>query len=167
MSDISRAPARLSSGLAFALAILALAASGYYSWTAFIVGTLGAVVFFVGMGRARRSGVTVGAFFLFLSAILAGGAGGPVEFVLVSATASVLAYDVGSNAIGIGRQLGTEAPTLRIELVHAVASIVIGGLTAGIGYSLYLAGPEGLPVVAVFFLVIAAVLLIVAVDRGR
>lgn len=46
--------------------------------------------------------------------------------VLVGGIATILAWDLGEQAVNIGEQIGREAATTRVELVH-------GGVTAGVG----------------------------------
>ena len=106
--------------------------------------------------------VTIGAFGLFVGGIIAGIQSAPVVPVLISVTFSVLAWDVGGSAISIGKQLGRDADTRRIEAVHMTASGAVGMVTAGVGYGLYQTGAGEQSVAALVFLLIAAVLLVEA-----
>lgn len=162
MTEVRRAPARLSRWGSVSVALLALAASGFYSWLGLVAGTAGLAVLVVGLVRGEHGAVTGGAFGLFLGAITAGVQGAPVLAVLLSVTCSVVAWDSGGNAISIGEQLGRDADTRRIEAVHMTASGGVGVVTAGTGYGLYLAGTGGHPVAALVFLLVAAVLLVEA-----
>jgi len=164
VTEIDRSPARLSSVLAVSAAFVALGASGFYSWPALAVGAAGLVLLAAGVARGSTAAVTLGAFGLFVGAIVAGVRGAPVVPVLISATATVLAWDIGGYAVSIGRQLGRDADTARIEAVHATASAGVGTVTAGVGYGLFRAATGGQPVTALLFLVVAAVLLIGALD---
>lgn len=143
-------------------AFLALGVSGFYSWPALAIGTVGLVLFAVGLVRGVNAAVTIGAFGLFAGGIVAGARDVPAVPVLVSVTCSVLAWDVGGSAISIGKQLGREADTRRIEVVHMTASGVVGVVTAGVGYGLFRTGTGEQPVAALVFLLIAAVLLVEA-----
>lgn len=162
MNRISRAPARLSSGGSILAAFIALVTSGFYSWAALTVGTVGLLLLAVGLVRGANAGVTVGAFALFMGGVLAGVQNAPVMSVLISVTFSVLAWDAGGSAISIGKQLGREADTRRIEVVHMTASSIVGVATVGAGYGLYQIGTGGHPVTALVFLLVAAVLLVEA-----
>lgn len=160
MNRIDRGPAQLSSVVAGCIGIISFGVSAFYSWPALGIGAVGLVLVFVGLVRGLYSTVTIGAFGLFVAAILAGiqsTAAGPV---LVSVTAAVLAWDIGSNAISIGAQLGREADTRRLETVHVLASTGVGVITSSIGYGLYLTGTSDQPITALFFLLIAAFLLL-------
>lgn len=164
MNKINRSPTRLSSWVAVSAAFVALGSSGFYSWPALGIGTAGFVLLVVGVVRGMPGGVTIGAFGLFMGAIIAGVRGVPVIPVLISVTTAVLAWDIGGSAISIGNQLGRDADTTRIETVHITASMSVGVVTTGVGYGLYQTGTGGQPVAAVIFLLIAAVLLVEALD---
>lgn len=164
MRPIDRSPARLGRWASIVAALVALASSGLYSWVALAVGVLGLGLLVVGLGRGIDGPVTGGAFCLFVGAIVAGAQGAPVGPVLIGATAAVLAWDFGGSAIGVGAQLGRDADTARLETVHIAASALVGVVVAGVGFGLYRAGTGGKPVVALVLLVIAAVLLVEALD---
>lgn len=164
MTVVNRRPARISRWLSGFAGVLALVMSGFYSWPALLVGALGAVILYAGLLRGMTGAVTTGAFGLFIAAILAGVQRAPVLPVLTSVTLAVVAWDIGGNAISIGEQLGRDAETTRIEIVHSVASLTVGVVTAGIGYAIYWVGTGGQPVAAVVFLVLGAVLLIATLD---
>lgn len=164
MREIDRSPARLSRLVSVVAALLALVASGLYSWPALAVGASGLLLLVAGLVRGAREPVTGGAFCLFGSAIIAGTGGAPVAPVLVGVTAAVLAWDIGGSAISVGAQLGRDADTVRLETVHITASALVGAVVAGAGFGLYRAGPGEQPVVALALLVIAAVLLVQALS---
>lgn len=166
MSAVDRSPARLGRGVSVGAGLLALLSAGLYSWAALAIGAPGLVLLVGGLFRERGSdaAVTVGAFGLFAGAILAGTRGAPVAPVLVSVTAAVLAWDAGGSAIGVGNQLGRDADTRRLEAAHLTASALVGAVTAGAGYGLYRAGTGGRPAAALVLLLVAAVLLVAALD---
>ncbi|MFC7116403.1 hypothetical protein ACFQH2_17635 [Natronoarchaeum sp. GCM10025703] len=160
MNRVDRDPARLSSLLSGSAAVVAFGVSAFYSWPALVVGAVGLVLVVVGLVRGLYNAVTLGAFGLFVGAILAGMQTAAVSPVLISVTAAVLAWDIGTNAISIGSQLGRDANTRRIEVVHVVASTGVGVVTSSVGYGLYVTGIGNQPITALFFLLIAAVLLL-------
>lgn len=164
MKATARAPTRLSSRASGSAAVVALGSSGYYSWTALLLGTVGLLLIAVGLVRGRTTAVSSGAFGLFIAAIVAGVLGAPVVPILGSVTCAVLAWDIGGYAISLGTQLGRSAETMRIEAVHIAGSVGVGTVTAGIGYGLYRAGPSEQPIAALGFFLVAAVLLVVALD---
>lgn len=96
-------------------------------------GYLGAVVLFLGVmplyGSGSRWLVKAGAGLVLAGVLLAGLLNSAGFGSLLLATAgSVVAWDLGENAIGIGEQLGRETPTARIEGVHALGSVAVGGV---------------------------------------
>ena len=164
MKGIDRSPARLSRSASIVTGLLALVASGLYSWAALAVGAFGLLLLVIGLVRESTASVTGGAFCLFVGSVVAGAQGAPVGPVLVGVTAAVLAWDVGGSAISVGAQLGRDADTVRLEAVHIAASTVVGAVVAGTGFWLYRAGAGGKPVLALVLLVVAAVLLVEALS---
>ena len=161
---IDRAPTRFSSGAAVCAAFVALVASGLYSWPALAAGALGLGLVVLGLARGSIAPVTTGACCLFVAAILAGVQRAPIAAVLVGVTAAVLAGDAGGTAVSLGRQLGREAETRRLEAVRFAASAAVGLGTAAVGYGLYLVGPGRQPIVALVCSLLAAVLLVQALE---
>ena len=159
MTTIDRSPARLSGRIAAGVGVIAVVASGSYSWSALACGLLGLALVGLGLVRGSRSGVTAGAVGLFVGALVAGAGGAPALAVALGVAAAVVTWDVGTNAIDVGDHLGREARTRRIEAVHAAASISVGVVTTGIGYGIYRATAAGQPLAALVLLLIAAVLL--------
>lgn len=164
MSDIDRSPTRLGSGLAIVAALLAVAVPGLYSWLTLGLGVAGVAVLAVGVFRGNHSAVTVGAGLLFVGVLVAGFDGAPDIAVLVGAVAALLAWDSASTAIDLGRQLGTDASTARIELVHVGATGIVAGGAVALAYSGYTLTDGGGSFTAVAFLLLA-VLVIVATFR--
>lgn len=164
MTEVDRGPVALSRSLSAFAGVLALVTSGFYSWIGLSIGVVGLVVLTVGLVRGETPVVTVGSFGLFLGTVVTGAQGAPVAPVLAGVVLAVVAWDVGGNAISIGQQLGRSAGTVRIELLHAGASLAVGTLSAGIGYGVYWFGASGQPVPAVVFLLLGAVLLIATLD---
>lgn len=157
---IDRSPPRPSSGVALGVGILgalALATSG----VAVGLSALGVVAIGIGLYASSRAAVTLGATGQFCGVLLAGLAGAPPEFLLISIAAAVVAWDVATFAIDLGNELGLAAETGRLELVHAGASVVVAVVAAGFGVVVYrLVG--GGPALAPVALLCGAVVLAVA-----
>lgn len=164
MTAVDRGPATTSRWLSAFAGLLALVTGGFYSWIGLAVGAVGLVVLVGGLARGTNRYVSSGAFGLFLAAVVAGTQGAPVPSVLAGVVLSVVAWDVGGNALGLGRQLGRDAKTRRIELLHAAASLTVGVVTASIGYGVYWFSAGGQPAGAVVLLVLGAVLLVATLD---
>lgn len=140
-------------------ALVAWLASGLYALPALAVGVAGVALVGVGVGRGTRWAVTFGAAMLFAGVLVAGVFGTPAMVLLLATVATVLAWDAGGTAIDVGKQLGREADTIRVQLVHIGSTALVGGLTAGIGYGIYLTVATGQPLTALVLLLVAALLL--------
>ena len=161
---VDRRPSRTGAGLALVPALVAALAGGLYTSPGLLVGVAGLLGLAAGLARGSRTAVTLGASGLFAGAVLAGAEGAPVGPVLVGAAAAVVAWDVATTAVSVGEQLGRDAGTGRLEATRALASVGVGAVTVGLSYGVYLAGAGGRPVAALLFLLVAAVLLVAALD---
>ena len=158
-----RRPTRLSGAVAVGAGLVAVSAGGFYSWIALAAGALGLLLVVVGLARAAPVVVSLGAVGLLACGLAAGVRGAPAWATLTSVAATVLAWDAGRTAISVGRQLGREADTRRLELVHAGASAAVAAVTAGVGYGLFRVATGGQPVAALVLFLLAAVLLVEAI----
>lgn len=155
-------------GVAGASAVYgATAATGYGQVTELLPGLAGVVLLSLGVlpVHERYAGWVVSA---GLGALLAGVAlsgifarSTPLE-VLVAGTLAVLSWDVAIHGIGLGRQLGADARTWPVELVHAGATACYGGGIVVVGAVVYDVGASGLPLATLVLLLVAAVTLTVA-----
>lgn len=153
------APTRLASVVAVIAAVAATALTGLYSWPALGFGVSGCLLFAGGIRAPRREAVTVGAAAIFVGVLLAGLSGTNELLLLLSGTATVVAWDSACTAIGVGEHLGTDAPTAHVEVVHVTATVLVGTVTVVGSYSLYtVTGIQG-PVTAVLFFAVAVVLI--------
>ena len=72
---------------------------------------------------------------------------------------TVLAWDLGHHAIGVGRQLGRDTVTKTSEVTHALASGVVGIVSMAVAYAVYVVTPGGSPVSSLVFLALGGLLL--------
>lgn len=130
-------------------------------------GLLGLVVLVAGLVPVRagweRALVTTGAALLFVGVVTSGvvrGASRPA--LLVAGIASVLAWDLGEQAISLGGQVGRGARTRRAELVHGGGTLVAGAgiLVAALGVTGL--GIRGLSLTGFAVLLVAGFALVVA-----
>ena len=165
--DIDHRPTRASSIAAVLAAVIAALTSAPFAILAAPVGFGGAVIIAAGLfaGDGNRAWVTIGAVGLFLSVLIAGGFGTPPELLLLSMAATILAWNFGQNAIGLGDQLGRHSKTRRNEIVHASVSVIVAIIVAGFGYLIYAAAAGGQPLAALGMMLVGAVVLIWAI-RG-
>ncbi len=157
---IDRGPARLSSALATLSALVVVGVAGRYALPSLAATAAGALALVAGVAAGRRRAVSLGAAGLVGGALAAGVYGAPPAPLLAGTVAAVVAWDLAGYAVDLGRQLGREADTTRIELVHAGASVGVGAVSAAVGYGVFRAGTGGQPATAVAFAVAAALLLL-------
>lgn len=158
-AEVDRSPARFSATGALLAAAVAVGATALASLPAAALGGLGTLLVAGGVVFGARRAVTLGAVGLFGGAAVAGIFGAAPGPTLVAATAAVVAWDLGGNAVSVGEQLGREAPTRRGELAHAAAGTAVAAATAGFGYVLYRLAAGGQPVGALVFLLVGAVVI--------
>lgn len=162
---VDRRPAKLSGTLAVVGAALAALTAATASTTGLLVGLAGVALVAVGVGVGGTRTLGLGAVFAFVAALWGGvdGAGAPV--VLVGVLGALLAWDLGEQAIDVGRQVGRSAPTRRGELGHAAASVAVGATAALAALGVYRVATGGLTTSTLAILGLAALLLIGALRR--
>ena len=126
---------RFSTGISATsvLVVVGLAAPDPVS-LAFAVG--GGLAVAVGFLRRSEFALTAGAGGLFVTVLHAGADGSP-EWVLGATVPVVLAWVTARHALRLGAQVGSAAPTLRVELVHTVSVVVLLTAGGGISYLVY------------------------------
>lgn len=162
MSEPDGSPSRVGVLLSIGAGVVALGMIGVYGVLTATAGSVGLLVLTVGVLRGSRRAITVGAFALFVGVLLAGLEGAPPLWILVGAVGTVLAWDIGENAVGIGEQLGGDAETVRLEAVHAATSLGVGAVTVVASYGIYTVAGGGQPLSTLVFLLIAVVALTLA-----
>jgi hypothetical protein len=130
----------------------------------FAPGMVGAFLIALGVAPVRGQGsrrlVQAGAGLVFLTVLFGGTVLRPgLETLLLSGGATIVAWDAGENAIGVGEQLGRRADTRRIEAVHAVATVAVVGASVLAGLVVRGVGTPGLPLAELIALLIGVVLL--------
>lgn len=157
-SELDRRPSRTGTALALLAAVVVVAAL-----TPAGAGQLVAVTGLVAFAAALRRGSAVllgaGGTGLFAGVLLGGVAGAPPEPMLVAAAGTVVAWDVGENALTLGDQLGRAARTERAELVHAAGSTAVAAVGAALAYLAFVGVDRGQPSMALVLLLLGAVLL--------
>jgi hypothetical protein len=157
---IDDSPARASIGIALA-ASLAGTLTLAVSTVSLAVGLVGSVLVALGLVRGWRAAVTLGGAGLLCGVVLAGLVGAPASVVVFATAATVVAWDVATFGIAVGEELGREADTRRLELVHAGASVVTAAIPAGIGVAFFRTAGGGTPLVPITLLWGAMILVVV------
>lgn len=156
MSEIVRRPTRVASVAAVVAALLAVGLAGLGSRSGLVVAALGALGLAAGLARGNRRAVDGGCLLAFVGVVIGGLGADAVEPTVIATVATVVAWDLGQDAVDLGDQLGREASTARLEGVHVFSSVLVGLLSATLGYAVYVFAADGQPVAVVVFLLLAA-----------
>lgn len=159
--EVVRAPSRLGQVVALVAAAVGVVLTAPFAALALPFAVAGLAVVAGSLFVAHSRGwLSVGVGLILLGAIISGGYGAvPVELMLVGVAAALLAFDVGQYTIGVGEQLGRQAPTRRLEVTHATASAIALTVASAFVYAVYLFAGDGRPASAVALSVIGAILL--------
>ena len=122
-------PTVAGSALSLLVGVVAVGAT-FAGGSAAVVGVAGLGVLALGLRRGDTRVLTLGAAVLFGGVLLAGIFGAPPEPTLLAAAATVVAWDVGEHAVGLGEQIGRHAETGRAELAHAAGSALVASTAA-------------------------------------
>lgn len=160
--ELTRRPTRAASAIAVAALGAAALASAPYSRYVVWTGVPAVALLAIGLTVGSRRSITFGCATLLVGVLAAGVEGLPALPTLASVTATVIAWDAGHQAVGVGEQLGREPRTVRAELPHVGATAAVGAVIALGSYAAFFAAPGGLPVSAVALALLGAVSLLVA-----
>ncbi len=162
--EVTHSPARFSSVLAVAAALLAVIAGSLVSTLALGIGVfgLGGVAAGLFVLESKRF-VSAGIALVFVAVVFGGVLGNPAELVLLASLATIVAFDLGQNAFSVGAQMSAETETRRGELVHAATSVAVGTLAAAGVYAVYLLAAGGQAIATLALLLLGAVLLVWAI----
>lgn len=159
--SVERTPSR--AGLVLT-ALTGLVAGGGALLGGSVAALAGVPVAILGVYRTSRPVLAVGVALLFVGVMLAGLQDGAPAAVLVAMVGTVLAWDVGENAISMAGQLRTGASG-RAEIVHAGAVGAVTLTVAFAGYSVFLLASGGQPGIALSLLVFGTVLVVLSLGR--
>ncbi|WP_415381908.1 hypothetical protein [Halosimplex sp. TS25] len=159
--EVTHAPARFSSILSVAAALLAVVVTGLFAPLSAPIGLFGLAGVAAGLFVFESERLTIaGTAIVFVGVIACGFFSSVPEIVLFATLATIVSFDLGSNAFSVGRQLSEQTDTQRGESVHAAATIFVGVVAAGIAYGIYLVPSGGLTIPALALLLLAALFLI-------
>jgi len=158
---VTRAPTRLSRRLSLVAAVTVTLLSGLVSVAALGLGLAAAVVLWGATLDGRQGLVDLGGLVLLVATVVAGTVA-PVPVTLACTVGTVVAWDLATNAVELGEQLGREADTTRAEVTHALATAGVGVVLAALAYGVYAVAGGGQPVGAVIALLVGALALLSA-----
>lgn len=162
---MNAAPTRPGAAVAVAAAALVVVVAGGAGSLPLAATLTGFLTLLVGTVIGNRPAITLGAAGLLVGVLAAGVGGWPIPLALAGAVLSVLAWDSATASVALGRQVGADTATARVELVRAGATTAAGVVTAGLGWALYRPAVAPRPVRVPVLLGIAAIALVVAVRR--
>lgn len=113
-------------------------------------------------GLHARSGrvLSVGVAMLVVALLLGGVLGTPTELLVIATGATILAWDVGDHALVVGEQLGRNARTERLVLVHAATSLAVAVVGSAVAYTVFRLVGGGRPLLAAVLLLLGATILV-------
>jgi len=85
----------------------------------------------------------------------------PTVQLLTAGAATVLAWDLGEQAVNVREQVGRDAATLGFEALHGGATALVGAVGVGVALLVRAVGPTGIPLPALVLLLGAGVTLLV------
>lgn len=154
-------PTVAGSVAAIAAAAIAVVLAGIPLPLSVPVGTVGVILLLAGLLRSTRRLIDIGALLVFGAVLASAVFGAPITSTGIATVCVIIAWDVGNRAVGLGQQIGRDAETIRIELVHLSVSLLIGLGSMLAGLLVFAVGAAGQPVAAVILLVLAAVFLLI------
>ncbi|WP_459194074.1 DUF7519 family protein [Halosimplex sp. J119] len=160
--EVTHSPARFSSIVAVAAALVAVLATAVFAPLSAPVGLFGLAGVAAGLFVFESERLTVaGTAIVFVAVVVCGFFADVPEILLLATLATIVSFDLGSNAFSVGRQLSDQTDTQRGESVHAAATVFVGVVAAGVAYGIYLV-PAGaaLTIPALALLLLAALFLI-------
>lgn len=160
--EIDHSPLRLSAGLALVAAAGTVGLVAQWSPAAGVVAIGGLALVALGTTVGSVGAVVAGSFGLFGGVVLAGLSDAGTLSLLLATLGAILAWDLGEQAVTLGRQVGRGAKTGRGELVHAGASLLVGIASVGLvgGVSASVGG--GFRIGALVVLLVAGIVLVSA-----
>ena len=129
-SSVDRSPARLGVTLAAVAGLLATVGCLFGGAAPALAALVGTGLVAGGAAAGRRGTLALGVGLVVTGAAAAGYVAASSLPALLAGAAALFAWDVGENAISVGEQLGADAPTRDLEVVHASASAAVLGASA-------------------------------------
>lgn len=160
-------------GLVVLVAAVAFAATNVSDRAALLSllpGMVGLFVLSLGLvpltGAGSRGFVKLGTAAVFAGVVVTGVfQSAETSILLAAGAATVVAWDVGENAINVGEHLGRAASTVRVELVHVGASAVVAAAAVASGLVIGGVGTPALSLPALASLLVATLLLVAALHE--
>lgn len=156
-----RRPARSSVGITVLPGLFVVVTLGTVS-TAVVVALAGLAVIGASTALGSRRGVTLGGVGLFAATVLAGVAGASPGLVLLATAGTVVTWTTGQHVVGLGAQLGRDAPVSRSVVVHLAGTTVATLTAGGVGLVAFRVAEGSASPTALAFLLVGVAALVLA-----
>lgn len=163
--ELVRRPSRRSVATAGAAGSFAVVASVPGGPAATAIAFAGVLAVLAGVWTARYRVVDGGGLVAFGGVVVAALSGAGAVPVVFGSVAAVVAWDSATNSVTLAEQVGRGADTARVETLHALFSAAVGVAGGGLAFVLFRVGPTRQPVTTLFVLLLAAAVLVVALNR--
>lgn len=162
---IDRSPARASTWIALTASSVCVLSIALWHWLGLLLTLFGFGCVVFGLVRRSRTLLGAGVGWFTIAAVFGVVIGVPTELVLVAMVCAVLAWDAGQRALTLGEQLGQEATTTRLEVLHTAASGFVGVVTLGLTVFLSSTLSFSYPIVSILLVSGGVVVLLFAQKR--
>ena len=159
-------PTLTASGVAIVAGAVATTVTLGASPQSTVIAIAGLIVLVVGLVSGTRAAIDLGPLLIFLGVAIAS-LGRPPEWTVLGTIGVLVAWDLANAALRLGRQLGRNASTARLEWWYALSSVLVGIGAGAVAYAVFVLGTDSVPFGAFVVLVATAVVAIVALGTGR
>lgn len=149
------------------LAVTRASAGTPVQWAELYPALLGMTLLTLGLAPVRRGWerwfVTAGTAMVFVAVVTSGVVQSATQMgLLAGGVATVVAWDLGEQAVNLSGHVGTDARTWTVESTHGVASVAVGALAIGTALTVTDFNVTGVPLAGLGVLLGATVVLTAA-----
>lgn len=166
MTEFDTRPSTLTARSAVASALLVAVVAAIASVSSAGIALIGVVLVALFAHRGSTAALDIGALALFVASVHLAIQSSSIGLALVGALGAVLAWDFGHTSRDIGRQLGREAPTRRLEVVRVLSSLSVGLVSVALGALVYVAARGVDSNAALVALILTVLFVTVALGTG-
>lgn len=129
------------------------------------LGLLGVLLAAAGVYQGSRGTLGAGVVVLFGGVVVAGLLAVPAVALVPAMIGTVLAWDIGENAITVGEQFPEAAETWRGEMLHATVSTIVVTAFGVSVFAVYTMSTGGYPLAAVTLAVVGSLVVLIGLGR--
>lgn len=162
--DIDRRPTVISVGGGVLAGFGIVLIFAQYTVIATAIAGIGLLALTVGGYFGMREVIPFGTGMLILSLLTAGFLMVPPSALLAAGVFAVLSWDLLSNGLILGKQVGRNARTVKAELAHGGATLLGGTIVAASIFGIYSVSPGGWPLAALILALLAGLLFAIVLE---